>query len=124
MNKLKERKMVLKPWGAETWFAQVPGKYMGKILLIEKGQSTSLHYHKKKEETLIVVSGRLDYTCVDKEGKRQHCRLGFYETVHIPPGTQHSLAAGHHAVTLFEVSSCHPEDSFRVEDYYKRPCSG
>jgi len=124
VNKLKENKIVEKPWGKEIWFAQITGKYMGKILVVYKGKSTSLHYHKKKEETICVANGELIYTCVDKKGKKQRCVMNIYEKVHVMPGTQHALAAGHQSVTLFESSTCHPEDSVRVEDYYKRPCNG
>jgi len=124
MNKLKENKIVEKPWGKEIWFAQVAGKYMGKEIYIKPGHRTSLHSHKKKEETIYVASGVLFFTCLDEKGKEMQCRYGFQEKIHVEPGTLHSLGAGHQGVRLFEVSTCHPDDSVRHKDYYKRPCNG
>lgn len=122
MNKIKNTKTVDKPWGWEVWFAQVTGKYLGKILHIKKGESTSLHYHRKKEETLLVQGGILHYTYIDEKGKRLQERLGFGRIIHVLPGIKHALKAGHQDIMLYEVSTCHPDDSVRVEDYYGREC--
>ena len=45
-----------KPWGFETHFAVVPGKYCGKTLHIREGEALSLQYHERKEETIAVQS--------------------------------------------------------------------
>ena len=118
MNKIKKMKIVTKPWGAEMWFAQVPGKYLGKVLHINAGMRTSLHYHKTKEETMLVVSGVLHYIT----GCRTLSLHKLGEIVHIPPGVKHSLGAGDEDLLLYEVSSCHPKDSIRVFDYLGREC--
>ena len=52
---------VSKPWGYELIFAKT-GRYVGKILHINKGESLSLQYHEMKEETLYVVNGELQLT--------------------------------------------------------------
>jgi hypothetical protein len=46
-----------KPWGHELIFAAVEGKYAGKIIYVQAGQSLSLQYHREKEETISVLSG-------------------------------------------------------------------
>jgi mannose-6-phosphate isomerase-like protein (cupin superfamily) len=46
-----------KPWGHELIFAAVDEKYIGKIIHVNAGHSLSLRYHKKKEETISVISG-------------------------------------------------------------------
>jgi mannose-6-phosphate isomerase len=48
-----------KPWGFETHFALVPGKYCGKTLHVDAGHALSLQYHVRKEETIAVQSGKL-----------------------------------------------------------------
>ena len=50
---------VEKPWGFETHFAVVPGKYCGKMLHVRRGEALSLQYHERKEETVAVQSGKL-----------------------------------------------------------------
>ena len=121
MNKLKKLKIVKKPWGAEMWFAQVPGKYLGKVLHINAGLRTSLHKHKFKEETMLVVSGELDY--IEKVKNPTHHIFVLGDIVHIPIGVKHSLGAGQEDVLLFEVSTCYPKDSIRVSDYLGRKCT-
>lgn len=125
MNKLRKIKIVNKPWGREAWFAQVEGKYLGKVLLIKAGKRSSLHYHKTKEETMLVVAGKLDYMRQNKGQKSVglHCQFSVGSIVHIPPGVKHSLGAtADKDVMLFEVSTCHPKDSVRVFDYFGRKC--
>ena len=51
--------VVDKPWGHEVHFAIAPGKYCGKVLHIRAGHALSLQYHERKEETIVVQSGRL-----------------------------------------------------------------
>lgn len=115
---------VKKPWGKEVWYAVVPKKYMGKVLHINRGQRTSMHYHEKKDETLYVWGGKLIYRWIDEKGKEREDTFGFNERMRIRPGVKHSLGAGHQNVILFEVSTCHPDDSVRVKDYYGRECNG
>src|SRR5262249_25865420 len=49
---------VEKPWGYEIWWARTD-RYVGKILHLKKGESLSLQYHRVKEETIRIESGRL-----------------------------------------------------------------
>ena len=125
MNKIKKMKIVTKPWGSEMWFAQVPGKYLGKVLSVNAGFRTSLHYHKTKEETMLVVSGELDYIQEDQKSpaERIHYYYKLGEIVHIPQGVRHSLGARGGGLLLFEVSTCYPKDSIRIFDYMGRKCA-
>ena len=121
MNKLKDLKVVQKPWGKELWFALVPEAYLGKVIIVYAGETTSLHYHQYKEETLFVYSGELIYRWIDEDGEKKSLIYGRGEFVHIPPGTKHALGASYiEELVLFEVSTCYPEDSIRVEDRYGR----
>jgi hypothetical protein len=51
-------KRVEKPWGYELWWARTD-KYVGKILHVNKGHSLSLQYHRIKEETIMLQTGKL-----------------------------------------------------------------
>ena len=47
-----------KPWGHEQLWAHTD-RYVGKILVIEAGRRLSLQLHERKDETILVLSGRL-----------------------------------------------------------------
>jgi mannose-6-phosphate isomerase-like protein (cupin superfamily) len=57
----EETKRVDKPWGHELWWAETD-HYAGKILVINAGQALSLQYHREKDETSYLLSGKLRLT--------------------------------------------------------------
>ena len=107
-------KIVKKPWGREIIYADTP-RYIGKILVIEKGQRLSLQYHRRKHETLYALEGRCT---VLLGGKTRTVRPG--AAFVIPPKTIHRFEARHGRVTLLEVSTAHAGDIVRLEDDYGR----
>ena len=88
------------PWGSTLIWADVPGKYTGKLMRIEKGQRLSLQYHQRKEET------ELDPGMV----------------AHIPPESVHRMgcAEGCNYVIVAEVSTHDDGDVVRIQDDYGR----
>lgn len=107
--------IVNKPWGREIIYASAPGKYLGKVLVINKGARLSLQYHTKKHETLYVLKGRC---LMEIKGKKAVYKPG--EAAPIPTRTVHRFAAPYGRVTLLEVSTYHPDDTVRLKDDYKR----
>src|SRR5262249_12030985 len=53
-------RIVDKPWGNELIWA-LTDRYAGKILHIKKGHSLSLQYHNRKDETIMVLSGKMEF---------------------------------------------------------------
>lgn len=53
-----EIKIVSKGWGFEKWITNTE-KYCGKLLYVIKGKKCSLHYHKLKDETFFIHSGKV-----------------------------------------------------------------
>ena len=107
-----------KPWGYEIRWA-VTGRYLGKILHINRGEALSLQYHEQKDECLYLAAGNLDLELGDASGELKHFRLKVGDTVHITPGTRHRMTA----VTdcdVFEVSTPEIDDVVRLEDRYGR----
>ena len=51
--------IINKPCGYELIWAKTP-MYIGKLLFIRAGESLSLQYHQKKEETLFLESGEVE----------------------------------------------------------------
>ncbi|MDX6770818.1 MAG: cupin domain-containing protein [Elusimicrobiota bacterium] len=106
--------LIKKPWGRELLFAR-HARYVGKIIVIEKGHRLSLQYHRKKHETVYVLAGRLRLTL--GRGTRT---LGPGASFAVPPGRTHRFAAVGGRVTLVEVSTPELDDVVRLQDDYGR----
>ena len=113
----REPQRVPKPWGYELIFAKT-GRYVGKILHINRGESLSLQYHEMKEETLFVVAGELKLT-VEHEGDRRDLTLSAGQAFHIPPRMIHRMEAIVDT-DVAEVSTPELDDVVRLEDRYGR----
>jgi mannose-6-phosphate isomerase len=109
---------VAKPWGSEEIFAHTE-RYVGKILSIKAGESLSLQYHQRKDETLRVLEGVVDLLIGDNADRLASHRLETGAVFHLPPGTLHRMTA----VTdcrLLEVSTPELDDVVRLDDRYGR----
>lgn len=106
-------KTVLKPWGKEIWWAETD-KYAAKILEINAGHSTSLHYHREKLETFYIEKG---YGEIVIGSESEAVFPG--KVLTIMPGTPHRLKATTF-LRLFEVSTPQLDDVKRVADFYGR----
>ena len=113
-------KKIDKPWGYELHFA-VTDRYVGKVLFIRAGESLSLQYHRSKDESVYVSSGRLNLT-IDEEGKLVDKVLEPGQAVRIQPGMRHRFEA-EVDTTLFEVSTPQLDDVVRLENTYDRASS-
>ena len=106
-----------KPWGYELIWAKT-GRYVGKILHINEGESLSLQFHEMKEETLYVVDGELRLT-IEHDGDRRELPLRKGEAFHIPPRLIHRMFAVVDT-DVAEVSTTELDDVVRLEDRYGR----
>jgi quercetin dioxygenase-like cupin family protein len=111
-------RVVAKPWGEERVFAEGP-KYAGKLITIRAGESLSYQFHRVKEETIHVLSGRLGLE-VELDGSRAILLLSEGESFHVLPGTKHRMFTETGDCTLVEVSSPELDDVVRLEDRYGR----
>jgi len=111
--KLSKAKIVPKPWGREVWFAE-ENEYAGKILEINKGVRTSLHYHKKKKETMYILEGRIEMTLSDRK-----IIMEGGDTITLEPGDVHRMVALEDTKIL-EASTPELEDVVRIEDDHGR----
>ena len=113
-----QSRFVNKPWGHEEIFA-VTDRYVGKILFVKQGESLSLQYHERKEETLRVLDGVVEFvTGPDMENLVAET-LSAGEVFHIAPGTLHRMTAVEDC-NLLEVSTPELDDVVRLEDRYGR----
>jgi mannose-6-phosphate isomerase len=109
---------VEKPWGYELIWAKTD-KYVGKVLHINKGHQLSLQYHKLKEETIFVQSGKLQFLLEDDKGVRQTIILEAGQTAHTLPNRVHRMTALEDC-DIFEVSTPELDDVVRLQDDYGR----
>ncbi|HKQ98711.1 MAG TPA: cupin domain-containing protein [Candidatus Polarisedimenticolia bacterium] len=108
---------VPKPWGEEIIFAHT-ARYAGKVLKVRAGESLSLQYHERKEETLYLWEGRLRLD-TETGGHAATRVVEAGESLHFPAGTRHRMEALVDTV-LFEVSTPELDDVVRLEDRYGR----
>ena len=64
---------VEKPWGYELIWA-LTDTYCGKVLFVKAGQSLSLQFHREKDESWLVQSGRATLELGEVGDERPRCR--------------------------------------------------
>ena len=112
-------KTVYKPWGREEWIA-LTDKYCFKRITIFEGCKTPLQYHKEKDETNLIHSGKAFVTFKALEGEeyKKVVETGF--SMRCRPGDVHRIEALDGDVVLYEVSTPEVDDVVRLEDSYGR----
>lgn len=111
-------RVVDKPWGHELIWAHTD-RYVGKILHVQKGESLSLQYHVNKDETIMVLAGRMRFEHFAEGEAPRHVDLGPREPFHITPGLRHRMIALEDC-DIVEVSTPELDDVVRLEDRYGR----
>jgi mannose-6-phosphate isomerase len=111
-----------KPWGYELIFAAVSGKYAGKVIHVNRGHALGLQYHRRKEETISILSGEALVEYGSSADQLTSRRLHAADTIHFLPGVLHRITAVSD-LDFAEASTADPgwrEDVVRLEDRYGR----
>jgi len=110
---------VEKPWGWELIWADTD-RYVGKILFVAAGQSLSLQYHERKDESWYVQAGRATLELGSSgDAVLNEVVIGAGEAFHYPPRTVHRVTALEDT-TILEVSTPDLDDVVRLADAYGR----
>ena len=110
---------VEKPWGHELIWA-LTDTYCGKVLFVRAGHALSLQFHREKDESWLVQSGKAKLELGDAgQGALAEEIVGPGYAFHYPPGTVHRVTALEDT-TILEVSTPHLDDVVRLEDAYGR----
>jgi mannose-6-phosphate isomerase-like protein (cupin superfamily) len=114
-----EPRRVDKPWGHELIWA-LTDEYCGKLLVVNPGQSLSLQFHREKDESWLVQSGRakLELSRAGDAVLKEEV-VGPGAAFRFVPGTVHRVTALEET-TILEVSTPQLEDVVRLEDAYGR----
>jgi mannose-6-phosphate isomerase len=90
------------------------------VLFVQAGASLSLQFHKEKDESWYVQSGRAKLELGDVgQGVLDEEVIGPGAAFHYVPGTIHRVTAIEDT-TILEVSTPHLDDVVRLEDVYGR----
>jgi mannose-6-phosphate isomerase len=114
-----EPRRVDKPWGYELIFAQTEA-YAGKVLFVRAGESLSLQFHRQKDESWLIQSGRAKLelgSAGETMLKVEVVAAG--ACFRFRPGTVHRVTALEDT-TIIEVSTAELDDIVRLEDRYGR----
>ena len=115
MSSSRDIKLVPKGWGFEKWIVNNE-EYCGKLLYFVKGKKCSYHYHKIKDETFYVQSGKilLRYGDDDDYDNAKEIILNPGDKFHVYRGLRHQMEAIEDT-EMFEFSTQHfDSDSHRV----------
>lgn len=115
---MSQTRTVDKPWGHELVWAETE-RYVGKILHVKAGESLSLQYHEVKDETVMVLSGRIELEHYAEGEEPVKTVLSPREPFHIRPRLRHRMVALEDT-DIVEVSTPELDDVVRLEDRYGR----
>jgi len=114
-----------KPWGHEMIWASFAAGH-GKLLWLEKGKRTSLKYNPQKNESLIVLSGKVhakygdEYTLEDEVGHPwQEAILEPGMTLNVQSHCPYRFTALEDS-TIIEIGNHLQDKPVRLEDDYGR----
>lgn len=110
--------IVDKPWGHELIWAKTD-RYVGKILHVKAGESLSLQYHRVKDETIMVLTGKLRFEHFGDGETPNVTELEPRVPFHITPGLRHRMIAVEDT-DVVEVSTPELDDVVRLQDRYGR----
>ena len=114
-----EPRKVEKPWGWELIWADTDA-YLGKTLFVRAGHSLSLQFHREKDESWYVESGKATLELGDAGDAVLNTEIvGQGACFRYRPGTVHRVTAIEDT-TILEVSTPHLDDVVRLEDAYGR----
>ena len=111
------RHFVSKGWGYEDLLFN-KDEYCGKLLFIKKNKKFSWHYHKLKDETFYIHTGKVQITYGFEDNIRSsridRAVLEPGDTFYVPVGMRHQVK-GLLDTQMFEFSTMHfDEDSYRI----------
>ena len=108
---------VEKPWGHELLWA-ITDRYVGKIIHVKAGHALSLQFHERKDETILVWSGRIAFD-LKRDDRMVQKEMLPGDRIHVPAGTVHRITAIDDS-DVIEVSTPELDDVVRLEDNYGR----
>ena len=111
-------KMIYKPWGKEEIITK-DKNYVLKRITMNKNCQCSLQFHKKKNETIFIISGKLKVFFGKSKDNLKYRILKPNNFLQINSPLIHRMFGIERTIYL-EASSNHLKDIVRIEDDYGR----
>jgi mannose-6-phosphate isomerase-like protein (cupin superfamily) len=109
---------IAKPWGHELIWTQTE-RYVGKLIVIEAGRRLSLQKHVQKDESILVIAGRMVLSLENEDGTIERLEMGPGDHCRVPTGRIHRFEAVERTEVV-EVSTPELDDVVRLEDDFGR----
>lgn len=105
---------VEKGWGHELIWA-TNDRYCGKMMSFNTGARFSMHFHREKEETWYIQSGKFIVKWIDTKTAEQHEQILVEGAVwHNPPCLPHQLICLEQGIVVEVSTPDSVEDNYRV----------
>jgi mannose-6-phosphate isomerase-like protein (cupin superfamily) len=115
-NNLNELPFVIKPWGKEVIvYNDSEQNYCGKFITVNRECDSSLHFHRNKHETFLVVRGVVVLEIYPGDGQKHIHVLHPGDTMVIPAGVAHRFRGAQEVNQFVEFSTHHDDaDVYRI----------
>ena len=101
-------------WGYELWIENNE-KYCNKLLILHKGFESSWHYHERKDETFVILEGKVSLTYANNpDATSKNIILNPGDKFRLNPGVVHSFKSLTTKSTVMEVSTTDDGDNVKL----------
>ncbi len=101
-------------WGYELWIENNE-KYCNKLLILNKGFESSWHYHKRKDETFIILEGKVSLTYANgPNAPVKVLVLNKGDKFRLKPGVVHTFKSLTPKSIVMEVSTTDDDDNVKL----------
>lgn len=101
-------------WGYELWIEN-NDRYCGKLLMLNKGFESSWHYHKRKDETFVILEGKILLTYANElHSPVNTIILNEKDKFRLKPGVVHSFKSLASKSTVMEISTTDDDDNVKL----------
>jgi|SRR3989344_3367318 len=101
-------------WGYELWIENNEN-YCNKLLILHEGFASSWHYHERKDETFIILEGKVSLTFAnEKNTPEQILVLNQGDKFRLKPGVIHTFKSMVPRSIVMEVSTTDDGDNVKL----------
>ena len=100
-------------WGYELWIENNE-KYCSKLLILNEGFESSWHYHERKDETFIILEGRVSLTYASEMNSDQTIILSEGGKFRLKPKVIHAFKSLTPRSIVMEMSTTDDNDNVKL----------
>ena len=101
-------------WGYELWIENNE-KYCNKLLMLNKGFESSWHYHERKDETFVILEGKVSLAYANgPDATAQTIVLNTGDKFRLKPGVVHTFKSLDSKSIVMEISTTDDGDNVKL----------